>query len=361
MSKAAIYSPYLDTFGGGEKYMMTIAEVLAGESLEVDVLLDKHLKSVGADYLKSELSKRFALDLDRINFIKAPVGAGSTAFLRSFFLSNYDILFYLTDGSIFYPTSKKNILHIQSPLIGQPAKSVWGKLKLKGWELIIYNSNFTKKHSEKNWPIESQVIYPPVDVGKIRPLEKRKYILSVGRFFGYLKSKKHEVLIKVFRELYEAGQLKDWKLILVGAASEGDKPYLNELKRMSQGLPINFYPNIRHDELIKLYGQSSIYWHAAGFGDSDPTKMEHFGISTVEAMAGGCVPVVVASGGQTEIVESGKAGFLWDSVANLKKYTILLTKDQKLMDKLSSGALLASRRFSKLKFEERIKNLLKNQ
>ncbi len=361
MSKAAIYSPYLDTFGGGEKYMMTIAELLVKENLEVDVLLDNHLKSVGADYLKSELSKRFALNLDRINFNKAPVGAGSTVFLRSFFLSNYDILFYLTDGSIFYPTSKKNILHIQSPLAGQPAKSTWGKLKLKGWDLIIYNSNFTRKHSEKNWPIKSEIIYPPVDVSKIKPLGKKKYILSVGRFFGYLRSKKHEILIKVFRELYEAGQLKDWKLILAGAASEGDKPYLDELRKMSQGLPVNYYPNIEYDELVKLYGQSSLYWHAAGFGETDPTKMEHFGISTVEAMAGGCVPVVVGSGGQTEIVENGKTGFLWNSVTELKKYTILLTKDQKLVDKLSSGALFASRRFSKLKFEERIKNLLKNQ
>lgn len=357
--KIAIYSPYLDTFGGGEKYMMTIAEVLSQDN-EVEVLLDRNLEDLGADYLKRELSQRFDLNLDKTNFIKSSLGRDSNILQRTYFLRRYDLLFYLTDGSIFYPSAKRNILHIQSPLIGQPAKSTWGKLKLKGWNLIIYNSNFTRKHSERNWPIKSEVIYPPVDVSKIKPLEKKKYILSVGRFFGYLKSKKHEILIKVFRELYETGQLKDWKLFLAGAASDGDEIYLNELKKMSQELPINFYPNIGYDDLVILYGHASLYWHAAGFGEEDPSKMEHFGISTVEAMAGGCVPIVVASGGQTEIVDSGKTGFLWNSIKDLKEFTILLVKDRNLMGKLSQKASSASQRFSKIRFEEKIKNLLKD-
>lgn len=360
MRKAAVYSPYLDTFGGGEKYMMTIAELLVGENLEVDVFLDSHLKSLGADYLKNELSKRFALNLDRVNFIKAPIGKGSTILQRSFFLLNYDILFYLTDGSIFYPTSKRNILHIQSPLVGQPTKSIWGKLKLRGWDLIIYNSNFTKEHSEKNWPNKSKIIYPPIDVNKIKPLEKKKYILSVGRFFGYLKSKKHEVLINAFRELYDNGKIKGWELLLVGAASKGDGPYLDELKRMSQRLPVKFYPNITYDDLVKLYGHSSIYWHAAGFEESAPTKMEHFGIATVEAMAGGCVPVVVNRGGQTEIIEDSKTGFLWNSLQDLERFTILLTQDESLRNELSRNALFASKRFSKERFKAEIVKLLED-
>src|SRR3990167_5593950 len=167
--RAAIYSPYLDTFGGGEKYMMTIAEILSGDN-RVDILLDQHLQELGADYLKDTLSKRFSLNLQKIAFINAPIGKQSSVVLRALFLKNYDVLFYLTDGSIFYPTAKKNILHIQSPLKGQPSQSRWGKIKLKGWNLIIYNSEFTKKNSLNNWPLVSQVIYPPVDIEKIKPL-----------------------------------------------------------------------------------------------------------------------------------------------------------------------------------------------
>ena len=127
------------------------------------------------------------MNLENTNFIKGPIGKGSSSLERLFFLRQYDLLFYLTDGSIFLPAAKKNILHIQSPLVGEPAKNWWGKFKLNLWDLIIYNSGFTKINSQKNWPLKSQIIYPPVDTDKIKPLKKKKYILSVGRFFGYLK------------------------------------------------------------------------------------------------------------------------------------------------------------------------------
>ncbi len=351
--KAAIYSPYLDTFGGGEKYMMTVAETLSQNNFNVDILLDQHLQELGADYLKKTLSERFDLDLRKTDFITAPLGKNSSAVLRAFFLKKYDVLIYLTDGSIFYPTAKKNILHIQSPLSGE-ANNLKRKINLSGWDLIIYNSNFTKDHSERNWPIKSEIIYPPVDVDKIKPLNKRKYILSVGRFFGYLEDKKQKVLIKVFKELFEKGQIKGWSFHLVGAAASGDQDYLNKLKDMAKGLPINFYPNLDYSSLIELYGQSSIYWHAAGFEETNPTKMEHFGISTVEAMAGGCVPVVIGKGGQPEIVKDRVSGYLWNTLDDCKKLTVKVIQDEPLRNKLSENAVKRSKNFDKDKFIENI-------
>lgn len=354
--KVAIYSPYLDSFGGGERYVLTIAEALSLKA-SVDLLLDNHLYSLGVDELKEDLSRRFDLDLSKINACRAPIGQNSHLFERFFFLKRYDVLFYLTDGSIFYPSAKRNILHIQSPLVGQPAKSVWGKLKLKGWDLIIYNSQFTRNHSQQNWPIVSKVIYPPIDTTKIKPLKKKKYILSVGRFFGYLRDKKQEILIGIFKDLCGKGLIKDWSLHLAGSAGKGDESYLDQLKDLAKGLPIKFYSNLDYDQLIKLYGESSIYWHAAGFGEDDPTKMEHFGISTVEAMAGGCVPVVIGKGGQVEIVEDQKSGFLWQNLDELREFTLRLTSDNNLWLKLSEGAKEKSKVFSKQKFIEKINEL----
>ena len=355
--RVAIYSPYLDTLGGGERYMMTIAEILSTKD-SVEILLDAHLDSLGAEKLRKDLSDRFNLNLSKVNFIKAPIGRDSSYIERIFFMKRYDLLFYLTDGSIFYPTAKKNILHIQSPLVGQPSKSVWGKIKLEEWNLIIYNSDFTKKYSEKNWPNPSKVIYPPVDIDKIKFLKKKKYILSVGRFFGYLRDKKHKLLIEAFSDLYNREQLNGWSLHLVGSASEGDESYLEELKNQSNGLAVNFYPNLGYDNLIKLYGESSIYWHASGFGEEDPTKMEHFGISTVEAMAAGSVPVVIGKGGQTEIVEHGKSGFLWNILNELEEFTLKLIKSADLWENLSKEAKIRAKSFSKEKFVQKIRSLV---
>ncbi len=355
--KAAIYSPYLDTFGGGEKYMVTIAESLSTR-LEVDILLDNHSLSFGKDKLKSILQERFNLNLSRVNFIAAPMGSGSNFLNRWLFLKKYDLLFYLTDGSIFLSSAKKNILHIQSPLIGQPSTSVWGRIKLKTWGLIIYNSIFTKENSKNNWPLNSQVVYPPVDTEKIRPSDKKKYILSVGRFFGYLKDKKHEFLINAFKNLYRENNLKDWSLHLVGSASEGDLEYLNDLKLLAGDFPVKFYPNLEYESLVRLYGQASIYWHAMGYQEEDPTKMEHFGIATVEAMAGGCVPVVINKGGQSEIVGNSGCGYLWTTPDEFAKFTLNLINDEKLRKQMKEKAVKRANFFNSEKFKESILKLI---
>ena len=58
-------------------------------------------------------------------------------------------------------------------------------------------------------------------------------------------------------------------------------------------------------------------WQASGCSENhkpEPEKFEHFGISIVEAMAAECVPVVIAKGGQPEIVQHGKNGLLWSNL-----------------------------------------------
>lgn len=351
--KAAVYSPYLDTFGGGEKYMATIAEVLSNH-FQVDFLLDPHLFTLGKGKLKKILEERFNLNLANVNFILAPFGRGSNVIDRLFFLKQYKLLFYLTDGSIFLSSAKKNILHIQSPLTGQPSKSLFGQMKLKSWNLIIYNSLFTKINSQARWPLKDLVIYPPVAAEKIPPLQKQKYILSVGRFFGYLKDKKHQFLIESFKDLIRDYGLKEWSLHLAGSLGEGDIDYLNKLRKEAEGFPVKFYPNINFPELVKLYGQASIYWHAMGYQEEDPTKMEHFGIATVEAMAGGCIPVVIEKGGQVEIIGNSKAGYLWTTPKQMKELTVNIIKDEKLRKTMQHEAINRAQFFSSKKFEQEI-------
>lgn len=351
--KIAIYSPYLDSFGGGERYMMTIAECLVSKN-EVDILLDSHLFEI--ENLKINLSKKLNLNLNNINFIKAPVGRGSSFFQRIKFLRNYDFLFYLTDGSIFYSTAKNSILHFQVPFENTAAKNIWGRKKLFSWKMVIYNSEFTKDIVEKTWNLKGKVIYPPVAVEEFKSLKKEKIILSVGRFVSFSKVKKHELMIGVFKEMEKEG-LDGWSLHLAGAV-EGDKKYLEELKLKAKGAAIFYHPDINFEKLQDLYGRASIYWHAMGFGENDPKKQEHFGITTVEAMAAGCVPVVINKGGQKEIIENGKSGFLWNDIPELKKFTLKLINNSNLLGKMSRSATHRSKIFSKGEFCQRIQEII---
>src|SRR3989344_1922616 len=363
--KIAIYSPYLDTAGGGERYMMTIGECLSSIH-DVDILLDGHLLEIGAKEIKVRIEKLHGLDLSKVEFVRAPFGDKDffvKRFIKRFlFLSKYDFLFYLTDGSIFFSAAKNNVIHIQSPQKNTNI-SLSKKIKLGCWKLVIYNSKFTKNEAEKSWKINGTVIYPPVPVDKIKSLKKEKIILSVGRFFAVTKKgenlysgKNHKVLIDNFKKLQN--KIKGWSLHLAGGTGGGDKSYLEELKHYAKGLDVVFHPDIPFNDLANLYGRASIYWHGAGFGEKDPTKMEHFGISTVEAMAAGCVPIVINLGGQKEIVEQGKSGFLWNNPSELIGDTLKIINDEKLFEKISLNAIKRSKIFSKDKFCQNIKKLL---
>lgn len=354
--KIGIYTPYLDSFGGGERYVLTVAEILSSEH-DVDLLLDKHQITLDPANLKNKLGEHLNLDLSKIHLMESPLGKGGSFLKKTLFLKNYDLLFYVTDGSIFYSTAKKNLIHFQVPFKNKTAKNLWGKFKLSSWNLAVCNSKFTEKVINENWPLKTCVLYPPVPVEAIKPLKKKKQVLNVGRFNSFLKSKKHELMIESFKDLSKTGKIKGWSLHLAGSV-EGDEGYVDELKKLADDLPIVFHPNMPYEQLLTLYGESSIYWHAMGFGEVDPKKMEHFGITTVEAMAGGCVPVVINKGGQVEIVEDKKSGFLWSDLEEMKEITIKLINDPKLLDDLSKNAQISSKDFSKESFAKKLKELV---
>lgn len=353
--KIGIYTPYLDTVGGGERYMLTIAEILSNDN-DVDIFLDTHLASLNIEEISKKTTNLLDIDLSKISFVKAPFSTGSSILERLNFLRKYDALFYLTDGSIFYSTAKKNILHIQSPL--KVSKNIIKRIKSSSWDLIIYNSQFTKESCEKYWNIKGGVIYPPVNIETPKSEKKKKQILTVGRFFEFSKVKKHELMIQGFKNLIDSKKITDWSFYLAGGADEGNKEYIEKLEDLTKGYPIQILPNIPFTDLKKLYNESSIYWHGAGYGETDPAKMEHFGITTVEAMASGCVPVVVNLGGQKEIVQEGINGFLWNSPEELEEKTFRLIEDEKLRNKFSVAAKNSVGKFSKEQFSKKIKALI---
>src|SRR3989304_8249004 len=335
--KFGFYSPYLDTFGGGERYMLTLASHLSREHV-VDIFWDD-------PQIKAPLSKFLKIDLSQTRFV-------NNIFKKSLFKKNfaslaYNLIFVLSDGSIPTTFASRNILHFQVPFI-QNKIDLGTKLKLRRYNWVVSNSNFTKSFIDKSFGVNSKIIYPPVDIEAIKVGEKENIILSVGRFNPrQLHPKKQEVLIEVFKEIYK--KMPNWKLILVGQSKKEDYRYIRLLRKTARGFAIKIIENMPVEKLRELYSRASIYWHATGFGEDEekyPQKMEHFGISTVEASAAGAVPVVINKGGQKEIVQEGKNGKLWTTKTQLYEITINLINDSAQFTNLSQGAIKNSRRFS---------------
>lgn len=349
----AIYTPYLDTASGGEKYMLTIAEYLSQKG-NVDVLIDTTLRNKNIKEIIRKIETMHNLNLSKINMVNAPLGPNSDPLKRLFFLKKYDYLFYNSDGSVFLSTSKNSIVHFQLPFEGI-GKGIIEKAKFRSWKEAIYNSDFTKNYIEKTLSLKGVVVYPPVDIENFKSIPKKRQILSVGRFS---KFKKHNLMIKVFKDLLKEQKLKKITLHLAGGTSTGDGVDLEELKKEIKGYPIYLHPDVSLKELTDLYGESLVYWHAAGFEETNPKNMEHFGISTVEAMAAGCIPVVINLGGQKEIVENEKSGFLWNTINEWKEQTLKVLNDKKLQTTVSKNAINRSKLFSKERFCKQIEKIV---
>lgn len=339
--RIGFFSPYLDTFGGGERYMLTLASFLARDH-DVEIFWDDSA-------IKAPLTRFLKIDLTKTKFVENIFEENFLNKVRKTAL--YDLIFILSDGSVPFSLAKKNILHFQVPFVFSKigAKT---RLNLTRYKFVVVNSYFTKKYIDKSFKIDSKVIYPPVDNKSLKAGKKENLIISVGRFSQkQLHPKKQEVLIEVFKELYKS--MPTWKLILTGQSKKEDYKYIKTLKRSVKGYAIRILENISYDELNTLYGRASIYWHATGFGEDEeksPQKMEHFGISTVEAQSAGAVPVVIEKGGQKEIIQDGKNGRLWSTKTQLYEITQNLIKNKNELFKLSKRAIADSKRFSQERF-----------
>lgn len=338
--KAAIYNPYWDTLGGGERYTISFAKVLAENGFQVD--LQWKDKSI----LK-KIENRFGIKTDAMNVVPdVKKGEG------------YDIIFWVSDGSIPLLHSRKNIIHFQVPFKDVNGDSLLNRMKLFRVYKIICNSNFTKRVIDNEYRVKSTVIYPPCDTTRIKPKRKENIILSVGRFSQLLQSKHQDVLIDVFKKLYKKG-FSDWKLVLVGGTDVGVGEYINTLKERSKGYPVEFITNTDYKTLVRLFGISKVFWTASGYGEDEeknPEKVEHFGIALIEAMAGGCIVFAVDSGGHREIIRDFGNGFLWNTPGSLMKKMVVMTKGKN--SGLVAAAVTDAKSYSYENFGQNVKNIL---
>ncbi len=335
--KVGIYNPYLDTLGGGERYTLSFANVLSDLGYGVD------LEWKDAGIIKA-LEQRFGLKPADINVVP-DIKRGD----------GYDLCFWVSDGSIPALKSRKNFLHFQVPFHDVNGRSLLNKMKLFRIDKVICNSRFTKGIIDKEFGVESVVVYPPVATEQFKSKRKKNIILAVGRFSNLLQSKHQDVLVKAFRRIFDEGN-RDWKLILAGGTEVGDN-FTHKLSEMSEGYPVHLIKSPDFKTLKDSYGSAKIFWSASGFGEDEiknPKKVEHFGISVVEAMSAGCVPVVFNAGGHKEIVDNGTNGYLWNNIADLKETTLSLIHNSAGFRKMSGLAKEKSKAYGFEKFKEKV-------
>ena len=171
---------------------------------------------------------------------------------------------------------------------------------------LVTNSQYSRKAIIEAYGIDDTIVLsPPVAVNNIRN--------SLG-FFPHSKissePRNNLVLVicriepskRIENAIYLAKLLKEKrievKMIIVGSWDPFYQKYYEDLKRLIIDKDVSdivtFKINASFEELIELMKKSKVYFH--------PREGEHFGISIVEAMSAGLVPVVPSIGGQAEFV-----------------------------------------------------------
>jgi glycosyltransferase involved in cell wall biosynthesis len=163
--------------------------------------------------------------------------------------------------------------------------------------LILTNSKFSREAIREAFAdVHPYVLYPPVDTERFSPAYRQPInareakVLVVSRFSP---EKLIENAIKIAHIL--GGKIK---FQIIGSLAPANRPYFKRLQQMIEtyGLSqtVTLTPNASNEELIDSMSKSMIYLHTM-IG-------EHFGVSIVEAMAAGLLPIVPAYGGCSEIV-----------------------------------------------------------
>jgi glycosyltransferase involved in cell wall biosynthesis len=364
-----LYDNALHFIGGAQKYGCTLAAALQ-DLFEITMIAH-------ADISLQQLEKWYDLDLSRcrIKVIELPYFENSKEHLGVYDAGRVDLkddnpFHAVSRDSGFYDVFVNNcMLEMVYPLapvsefmVHFPEREISRFFHVDSYTHIMHNSLYTAYWIEKRWNLKPHVhIYPPVDMTvSSRPQGKDDIILSVSRF-ELSGNKQQREMVKAFIKLTQLHPelTRSWKLVLVGG-SVAQNPYLQRLQRLAEPhVNIQIEVNIPASDLRNYYQRAKIFWHFSGLKQSDPAKIEHFGMTTAEAMQNGCVPIVFNGGGQKEIVVQGTSGLLFDTQEQLLEQTSGLLRDEKHLEELSSGAYTRGQDFTKEVFDRKVRDHFK--
>jgi glycosyltransferase involved in cell wall biosynthesis len=376
--------------GGAEKVLLAIAAVL-GREHEVDVMTCGGIDRKAAESF-------FGLDLSRIRIrdltqdgplwqrlaakLLARRREGNrykkllTSWVVSSWSEHYDLFINGESGLLARNRAQHGILYVFFPWNEaeiRTCRSVWHYLyslpyliwlrlhprfSLDSYDLLLTTSHYVNGHINNRWHRTATLLRPPAD-GLPGTPHRRLAILTVGRIFrGTGHDKRLDLLLNIFKQCWHR-QKGDCEFHIAGFIN--DPAYARELEQAGQGYPIHFHFNVDRQEIWKLNAECMIYWHGAGYGQdlaTSPEKAEHFGMTTVEAMVGGCVPVVFKGGGQPEIVRHGQNGFTWTSPDELMEHTLVLLNNTPLWESYSRVAQTDSQAYSMESFARQLQSLV---
>ena len=311
-----VFCPTLNVYGGGEFVAVALANTLAQNNRNVVLFTNSE---VDPKAIKNFFGERLH---PSIKTVVQPTRFGSRGLadfyqtiIHSYIAKAKCDMFVDAFSNCVFPWTQVSYIHFPYlnqhafsktfPYLGSPHLSQVGTVPHVMLEknlidyskrLVLANSYYTAGEIQKYSGKSVDVLYPPFSssiskIGKtVSKNSGENLVVTVSRLEP---SKLLERIPQI-----AAKTDKDIQFAVIGRLC--NKATLSNLQSLVKKLGltdrVKFYPNASAQTKIDLLKRAKIYLHTM--------VGEHFGISIVEAMALGCVPIVHNSGGMTEFVPS---------------------------------------------------------
>lgn len=358
--RVGVFQPTFNVFGGGEFVAASIANTLAQNGHEVILFSNEKInQSEVKNFLGKPLHPSVKNIVPPSHIAPKSLMDFYANIFRTFILKlKTDIwidvysccLFPWTNISyIHFPFLNSDNYKLRFPYLKRPLLLQTGALPYVFFEknlfnsnrkLVIANSQFTADELQKNSRAKSTVLYPPIpsrffndEKNKITKKQKKNLVVTVSRFDP---AKGLEIIPHI-------ASLTDDNINFAIIGRLHHKTTLLSLQKLIKKLGlanrVKLYPNISKSELEKILERAKIYLH---------TKIgEHFGISIIEGMAMGCVPIVHASGGTKEFVPEHLRYRTSYEAAEIISREILDWSPQKGMESIAAAEKFKEENFAK--------------
>lgn len=343
--------------GGAEVYIHEIAKRLVKRGSKVTIFCGSDRKSP-----RSEV-------IDGVQIIRR--GGFYTVFIWAFlyyifkFRNKFDLIIDSENGIPFftplYSKKKKYLLihHVHQEVfrvrLKPPLSWIGYYLEKKIMPLVYKNvevitvSPSSRKEIWKN-KLTSKVpniIYNGVDTRIFHPGKKAKTptVLYLGRLSP---QKSLHIFLKIAKKILSS--FPEVQFIIAGDGQEKNK-LQNMAKKMGIDKKVSFLGRVDDEQKLKLYQKAWVF--------VNPSIMEGWGITTIEANACG-VPVVASRvSGLQDAVNNPHSGYLveYGDVDSFTEKITKILKDKKLREELSGGSIAWAKRFTWRKSTDDLLNL----
>jgi alpha-1,3-mannosyltransferase len=342
---------FLPSIGGIENVMHGLGKALIQKEHTVDVVTLDSIFNTGD--IAESTSCIDGLNVYRLPYFgskRYPIAPGVLKFI-----SDYDIIhihaidFFVDYLSLMRPIHHKPIIvntHggiFHTPWL-RPLKKAYfqsiTQLSLRAVDEVICVSQqdyslFSSIVSET----KLHVIGNGVNIEPFLKIDKKiepGLLLGIGRV---VKHKSIEKLIHLLAklEIY----FPNIKLVWIGGDPEGLIPQLKILAReLGVASKVEFKGHVSDAEISLLMSQAHLFVSASAY--------EGFGLSTIEAMSSGTVPVVTPVGIHPEVIQEGETGFLYpdDEQKSLIHFQKILSLDISEIIQIGSKAQAVARQFA---------------